>query len=450
MKRTDILRIRAFSHAWPQSLGIMAIRVGGAGLGLAANIIASRMLGADAFGRYSLLLVWLLVLGYAATAGSGQLVCRYLAQYAKAKDYESISGLLRAALAATLSIAVLLAGVAMAVVVFVPIGLDTYDTLLACLALSAIPLVTLQDNLESIARGLDRPALGIGPAFLVRHLAIILGLLLLLVMGRDADALIVMGLTVAGLAVSVLTQYVLLRRHLHRIMPGVRPRYDLYRWVTTALPMAGADVTEMLLLNADLLILGLLVSSEHVGYYFAATRLAQVLTYIPYGATAATAQKYACLADHGDRAHLQALIGKVATLSTILTTAAATFLALFAAPLLSLFGESFVQAAPIVGLLGLGILISGAFGPGDDVLNMLGEERICSLGFLSALAANIALNFALIPPLGLTGAAIATVSALGLRGAFLAYFARVRLGLVVPAFVSLVRPAQSRSLPHEA
>lgn len=415
----------------------MTIRVGGAGLGLVAHIVASRMIGAEEFGRYSLLLVWLLVLGYGATAGSGQLVCRYLAQFVKAEDYASISGLLRAVLVTTMVIATLLAAVAIGFVTLVPLGLGPYDALLAVLALSAIPLVTLQDDLESIARGLDRPALGIGPAYIARYAVIILGLLVLLIMGRDADALTVMAFTWVGLAVSIAAQYILLRRHLRRIFPGVRPHYDLRRWVKTALPMAGADVTEMLLLNADVLILGLFVAPEYVAYYFAATRLAQVLTYISYGTTAATAQKYAHLADRADRPHLQRLIGKVATLATVLTAVGASLLVFFAAPLLSLFGDGFAEAAPIVGLLALGILISGAFGPGEDVLNMLGEERICSLAFLFALVVNVALNFALIPPLGLTGAAIATVVALGLRGLFLAFFARLRLGLVVPAFLSL-------------
>ena len=448
MTRTDTNgESGTFSRVRLQGVGIMGIRVCGAALALAAQILASRLLGAEDFGRYSLLLVWLLVLGYAATAGSGQLVCRYLAQYAASRDHAGIAGLLRAALVTVLAVGVVLMGAAVAVVVFFPLGLSKSDVVLACLALSAIPLVALQDFLESIARGLDRPALGIGPAFLVRHLAIIFGLLALLALGGSADALMVMGFTVAGLVASILTQYALLRRHLRHALSGVQPRYDLYRWVTRALPMAGADITEMLLLNADILILGLFVAPEYVAFYFAATRLAQILAYVPYGATAATAQKYAVLA--GRPSELQALIGKVATYSTVLTGMGALLLSLFAAQLLAAFGPDYSQAAPIVALLCLGIVVSCAFGPGEDVLNMLGQERVCSLAFLSALAVNIALNFALIPFLGLTGAAIATVSALALRGALLAYFARVRLGLVLPAFLSLLRPTHDREIPYE-
>jgi O-antigen/teichoic acid export membrane protein len=439
-----------FDRARLQGAAVAAIRIGGAGLALAAQILASRLLGADEFGRYSLLLVWLLVVGYAATAGSGQLLCRYVAQYVKAADRRSLAGLLRAGLAAIAGVSLLLALGAIAVMALLPGAVDRGTFLLAMLAFAAVPLVALQDYFESIARGLDRPALGIGPAFFGRHLGVIAGLLALVVLGEEATALAVMGFTIAGLLASILSQYALLRGHLRPMLAGVAPRYHIGRWVRTALPLAGTDVTEMLLLNADVLILGLFVAPEQVAFYFAATRLAQVLAYVPYSATAATAQKFAKLGGPADRPELQALIGRTATLSTVVTGFGALLLSLYAAPLLSLFGEDFAAAAPIVTLLSLGIVVSCAFGPGEDVLNMLGEERVCSIGFLLALIVNLALNFALIPLFGLAGAAIATLSALALRGALLAAIARHRLGLVLPAVLSLVPAPEPREVPHEA
>lgn len=439
-----------FSRIALQGASVIAFRLAAAGLGLAAQLLAARMLGAEEFGRYSLMFVWLLVLGYLATAGSGHLICRYVAQYAKAGDRKSAAGLLRAALAAVLCVALLIAAAAVATLAFGPFGLDKNYILLGTLALSAVPLVALQDYLESIARGIDRPTLGIGPAFLVRHLAIIAGLVALLALGREATALTVMGFTIAGLFASVLIQYLLLQRHLRGILSEAPPQYDFYQWLKTALPMVGADVTEMLLLNADILILGLFVEPELVAYYFAATRLAQILAYVPYGATAATAQKYAALAAPTDRPELQALIGKTSTLATAVTAVGAVMLALVAGTLLSLFGPGFDQAAPVVVVLASGILLSCAFGPGEDVLNMLGEERLCSIGFAVSLVVNIALNFALIPLFGIMGAAIASLIALALRGALLASFAKLRLGLVLPAVLSLMATAPVREVPREA
>jgi O-antigen/teichoic acid export membrane protein len=443
--------VGGLDRARAQGVSVAAIRIGGAGLALAAQILASRLLGADDFGRYSLLLVWLLVVGYAATAGSGQLLCRYVAHYVKAADRQSLAGLLRAGLVAVVAVSALLALTAISTLALLPGTLDRGTLLLSVLAFAAVPLVALQDYLESIARGLDWPALGIGPAFFGRHLGVIAGLLALIILGRDATALAVMSFTIAGLLASILTQYALLRRHLRPMLAGVAARYHIGRWIRTALPLAGTDVTEMLLLNADVLILGLFVAPEQVAFYFAATRIAQILAYVPYSATAATAQKFAKLSAPADRAELQALIGRTATLSTLATAFGALLLSLYAAPLLSLFGEDFAAAAPIVMLLSLGIFVSCALGPGEDVLNMLGEERICSIGFLLALLVNLALNFALIPLFGLAGAAIATLSALALRGALLAAFARLRLGLVLPAIVSLApATAGHREVPHEA
>ena len=441
--------MRRLSRAQLQGLAVIAIRLGGAGLALAAQVLASRMLGAEDFGRYSLLLVWMLLLGYAATAGNGHLVCRYLSQYLKAGDAAHATGLLRFVMAAVIGLALLLAALGIAVVHVGALGLDPRTVALGTVAFASVPLVALQDYLESIARGLDRPELGIGPSFVLRHLAIIAGLVSLLLLGREADALTVMAFTVAGLLISVAVQYALLARHLRRALAGARPRYAVRQWLKTALPMATSDTVEILLLNADILILGLFVAPEYVALYFAATRLAQILAYVPYSATAATAQKYAGLAAPSDRAELQVLIGSTAMLSTYVTAIGGVFLALLAAPLLGLFGAEFAAAAPLVVLLSFGIVLSCAFGPGEDVLNMLGEERLCSLGFVVALVVNVALNFALIPLLGLSGAAIATVTALGVRGALLAWFAWRRLGLVLPAGLSLL-PAVGRGFAHEA
>jgi O-antigen/teichoic acid export membrane protein len=440
---------QSLARARRQGITVMALRLAGAAIALGAQVLASRLLGPEDFGRYSLPLVWMLLLGYAATAGNGHLVCRYLAQYVKAGDAQRAAGLLRFVMGAVMGLALLLAAVAIAILNLDPFGLDPRYILIGTLALAGVPLVALQDFLESIARGLDRPALGIGPSFVLRHLAILAGLVTLIVLGQQADALTVMGFTLAGLIASVAAQYALLSGHLRRALGGAQPRYEIRRWFKTALPMATSDTVEILLLNADVLILGLLVAPEYVAFYFAATRLAQILAYVPYGATAATAQKYAGLSAPGDHGELQSLVGSTATLSTCLAAAGALVLSLLAGPLLGLFGAEFTAAAPLVGILSLGIVLSCAFGPGEDVLNMLGEERLCSAGFLAALAVNVALNFALIPVFGLSGAAIATVIALGVRGALLAVFAWRRLGLVLPAGLSLI-PAYSRNFARGA
>lgn len=415
-----------------QGVSVIAIRVLGAGLGLCAQVLASRLIGPEAFGHYALALVWLLLLGHGATAGTSQLVCRYLSHYLHRQEKQEAAGLVRFALALAGAVAGLLTLAAILLVRSGLLGLDTATITLATLAFAVIPLIALQDFFEAVARGLDKPNLGIAPAFLMRHLAIITGVGALMAMGVGADALFVLAMTVLGLVASVLVQFFLLERHLRGALGGARPVYQVRKWFGTALPVALVDLCEVLFQNADILILGLFVPAEWVAFYFAATRLSQFLGYVPYGISAATAQKYAGLAATGRRGELEGLVAGATLLSTGLTVLAALALWALAGPLLGLFGPDYAVAAPVVPVLCLGVILTCALGPGEDVLTMLGEERACSAVFVLAALVNVGLNFLLIPFWGIMGAALATALALGVRAAVLAVLARRRLGLWLP------------------
>lgn len=421
-----------------QGLWVIGVRIGGAGLGLLAQVVASRMIGADDFGRYSLLLVWLLLFGHSASLGMGRVVYRYLAQYLKSGDADRAAGLLHYALYVVLGVSGLVTVLTIAALHLSLFAVDARTVMLGTLAFLAIPLLGLQDYLEAIARGIDRPNLGIAPAFLLRHMAIIAGLGALFVLGAGADALWVMLFTVIGFLASIVVQYLLLRAHIRAILGTRQPVYANREWTLAALPMTLGEFAGVLFQNADVMVLGLLMPPEQVGFYFAATRLAQMLAYVPYGVSAVTAQKFAALAEPHERAELQALIGKAAAASTLLTLAGMVGMSVLAVPLLSLFSAEFTAASHLVPILCLTTVMVCALGPGTDVLNMLGRERMAAAAFVLALVVNVGLNFALIPVWGTTGAALAGVIALSLRGALMAYVAWKDLGLILPAGLSLL------------
>lgn len=414
------------------SISIILVRITGAGLALLAQVIASRVIGAEEFGRYSLMLVWLLLLGHGATVGTNPLLCRYVAQYLKSGDIAAIAGLLRAAVAVVLAVGMTLGTGAVLLIHTGMIAMGPETILLATLAFGAVPLLVLQDFLESIARGLDRPALGIVPAYLVRHLAIILGVGSAFLLGYQANAVTVMSMTIIGLVITLAIQFILLHQHVGGLLRGTEPVYRLHEWYRTALPMALGEAAEVLLMNADILILGMFVAPELVAYYFAATRLAQVLTYIPYGMSAVTAQRMAALAASRERRQLQALIDHTTLVSGGLATLAALGMAVLAPYLLALFGSDYAQAAPLVVILAGGIAFACLLGPGEDTLNMLGQERAGLVCIAAALAVNLALNLVLVPRLGPAGAAWASALALATRGLLAAYVAKRNLDLYLP------------------
>jgi O-antigen/teichoic acid export membrane protein len=99
--------------------------------------------------------------------------------------------------------------------------------------------------------------------------------------------------------------------------------------------------------------------------------------------------------------------------------------------LLSLFGPSFVDGHMIMAVLFCGILAKAMVGPGEVLLTMAGEQKICAAVYGLALAANLGLNIMLIPAWGLLGAATATAGAMVIEAILLHIVIRRKLGIAM-------------------
>jgi O-antigen/teichoic acid export membrane protein len=133
----------------------------------------------------------------------------------------------------------------------------------------AVPLLAIQDNLEAIARSLHRPLLGIGPAYVVRQgvsVFVFAGLALSPMVPSPGLALLG---AIGGILASIAVQAVLLRAAFRQAVPPGPRRYAVRCWLRMGLPIALVDATELLLLNADVLVVGLFLSPQSVAIYFA-------------------------------------------------------------------------------------------------------------------------------------------------------------------------------------
>jgi O-antigen/teichoic acid export membrane protein len=81
--------------------------------------------------------------------------------------------------------------------------------------------------------------------------------------------------------------------------------------------------------------------------------------------------------------------------------------AVFAPLFMSVFGPEFVAGASALVILALPMLVAMAAGPVDVVLVMAGKSSWNLFNVAIALMTNVVLNVVLIPPFGITGAAIA-------------------------------------------
>lgn len=180
-----------------------------------------------------------------------------------------------------------------------------------------------------------------------------------------------------------------------------------------SLPLLGVAILALLVTWTDTLMIGGFRTSAEVGLYNAAYPLAHfistplraiLLIYMPV-----TSGLYA-----------QGLIPEIRRNFSILTKwlCAATlplFLILFLFPetvLNFLFGASYAPAATALRILSLGSIINNFLGPNGATLIAMGRVRFIMWATLATTLLNVGLNFALIPPLGIEGAAIASIAAM--------------------------------------
>lgn len=416
------------------ALAVFGVRITAAACAFVAQVLMARLMGGMEYGVFATVWVWTALMGHASTWGLSQAACRFLPTYRANGAAGPERGFLIFGTVFSLAAASVLAGLGATLLWLAP-GLvaGNYAGPLLVAAL-VLPLFALQDFCEGVARGRNWTLLAVAPPYLLRQ-ALIMALMLGAVgFGAPAEAAVAVACTLAATALSLAVQAALLIRRLRAERPSARTLYPWRDWLRAALPMALIDLAGSGFNFVDVLVLGFLLPPAEVGAYFAATRLLQFVVFVQYAASSVTAQAFAAAQARGDRAGLETLVRRWARLTLLATLA--TGLALVAAGplLLGLFGPDFREALPLLALLVAGHGLAAACGPAEDLLTMLGAERACAAVTVALLVAAVLLTLALVPPLGLTGAALSASLVTAARGLLLAILASRRLGLVTPAF----------------
>lgn len=430
---TALARLRSLrATAAVSALAVFAVRIGAAGFAYGAQVLMARMMGGAEYGIFATVWVWIAILGHTATFGLSQGACRFLPADQATGRLDSVRGFLLGGALASLGggLALSLGGLAVA---FLQGGLlaGPYGTPILVAAL-VVPLFAFQDYLEGVARSQGWPLLAIAPPYLVRQALIMAAMVGAVLSGAPAEAWVAIACTLAATGLAATVQAVLLLARLRRHLPRGPRLYRWRLWLTACLPIAAGDLAASAFGFVDVVILGFLAPPEAVGLYFAATRIQQFVAFVHYAASATTAQRLAAARAHGDEAGLAHLV-RMQARWTFLATAGVGLGILAVSPLLlGLFGEGFRASLPVLAILVAGSVAASLFGPAEDVLTMLGGERLCAGITLAMLALAALLCLVLIPELGVAGAAVAVALAQTLRGLALALGARTLHGLSTP------------------
>lgn len=186
-------------------------------------------------------------------------------------------------------------------------------------------------------------------------------------------------------------------------------------WRFTA-PRALAQVCQVALQRADILMVAALASPRAAAIYAVATRF-MIVGQLGTQAVQLALQPAAgrLLAVRNQAAAARVL--QASTTWTVILTWPLYVTMVVGSPLyLSLFGSEYVDSGePAVVIIALAMLFATAIGPVDTILLMAGRSGLSLANNAAALACNLALNVALIPWLNITGPAISRAAALFVR-----------------------------------
>ena len=387
------------------STSIYGLKLGEAVVSTLLAATLARLLGAAGYGDYSLAIVVATLGVVLAQIGLPPLVIRETAAALtnnKGSAHAFWQWALRTAFGSAVGVSVIL-GIAFLIVDRYDLG-DPSAALYGALAL--IPVLTAMQLHNARLRGRGHTVI----AQAIRSIMRPTGLLTLAAGSWLIGATVLPGGAVllnlvASLAALLCAVALVWRKESPRRANEISSRVG----IREALPFAVTEGLQRFNAYADILLLGLLGTSEAVGTYRVATQLALIVSMVLDTIAFAAAPILASLYASGDFAKLQRLARRAAQAATL--TAAAAFTGIGALGQIALayaFGNEFVSAyAPLL-ILAAGHSLNAAFGLCAAVLNMTGFHRRVSLGLGAGTTVNVVLNAALIPTFGMMGAATAT------------------------------------------
>jgi O-antigen/teichoic acid export membrane protein len=210
--------------------------------------------------------------------------------------------------------------------------------------------------------------------------------------------------------------------------------------MATARPLFITRCAELVTTYSNVLLVGYLAGPAAAGVYFAAERLAQLAVIPKTVVSIINQQSMAAAHATGRRRELQLLATQSAHGALWPTLLIGTFLALFATPLLGLFGSDFSAASPVLLVLVASGIINVFTGPAQDILIMTGRQKRIPAVIITAALGHVAALFLLVPAHGAVGAAMASVVSACIAQFWLMRLAHREAGIATTVLASLGQP----------
>lgn len=420
-------RLSAMPEMIWKAIAAFGLRFSGLGLQFLGSIVIARHLGAESFGAYIFAFTCANLAGTCLTLGMAELSVREVPLFVEYRDGWSLRRYLKVLVA---TMAAMSGVVALGFFLLEQLDILVLEpgwVLVTSFALSHALVLAAEKNMaglqyivsSKLCDSLLRPGLYVG------------SVLAFLFLGFDLSTGQILGLA----ALAALTSAGVMWFWVVKILQGLDlegsgrkggPLTDRKWWYAASVPMMLTTVVNMLMLDVDVLMIGVLLGDFEVGIYRPAVRGVALINMANLAAVQTLGPLLARALARKDAAAAQALLAQAVMVTAGLGLLIGGCLIAGGSYYLGLFGPEFLAARPALLILVAGQLFAIVNGGGAALLIMLRREKIVFWLNVVTIVLNVGLNSLLIPIWGIEGAALSTAVSIGfIKVAFVVMIRRV-------------------------
>ena len=388
----------------------LILKIIGAGLAFAFNVLLARTLGTEGAGLYFLSLSIITVAVVFGRMGLDKAVLRFISANSAICNWSAVKGVQRKATIIAVTAA---AGATATIFLLAPwlantiFGKPELVILLRWMVIAIIPM-TINFVYSHMLKGRKL----IFNATLIENVGVAtISLLVFYTVGRNFSVVgAIWSYVLAAMVTAVIGIY-FWNRYVPQIhtVPAI---FDTHTIFISSLPLFWVAFTTWIINHFGNFALGIWSTTAEVGIFGIASRLAFFVSFTLVAVNSIAAPKFAALHQQNDRKALT----KTAHNAIRLTTLAASPLVILyiIAPkwVMGIFGAEFVAGSSVLIILTLAQFVNAATGPVELLLIMSGRERLVRTNVMIVGAMSILLYLWLVPNFGAMGAAIAFATGL--------------------------------------
>jgi O-antigen/teichoic acid export membrane protein len=379
------------------------------GIQFAFGIVIARLLGADLLGLYSLGMTFPELAGFIAVLGLGVGIARFIPIAINQRDEARLRGIFQVGIALpgvvsmVLALGIFLSADLISVRIYNQPDLAPVVRL-GCLA---IPLFALMAVLEAVTQGFKRMEYKVYSEDITLSVSKLV--LTVVLVGAGLGVMGAVGANIVALVATVVMLFVFVN-HLfplaHVWQAAKRDIRGLFRF---SLPIYLSMLVGQFGSKIATLVLGFFGTFSGIGIYVAASRVAGVGYLFYWSLMRIAMPMVADLHSRGKIDQLERMYQTMTKWGMIFNLPVFFSMAIFARPLLSIFGPDFVAGASSLIILAFAVLFDVSTGVCGTIVTMTGHSKLSLANSVISLVVSVGLHLLLIPRWGLVGAAVASV-----------------------------------------